>query len=259
MLDILDNFFEASLLPMTPPPSYGWFHILYTLIAFSLCGLIAWRIRRINDKAAGWLIFGLGFFLLLTEIYKQLFLYFNSDNHTYNWGELPFQLCSVPMYMCLIAPWLKPGKLQRGMYSFMALFNLLGGGISFAEPSGLLLHDWFSTVHALFWHTSLVFLGLFLCFSQRGGTRKGDYPSAAITFVCLSGVAFLINTLVQNLLGKHINMFFVGPGESPIIVFKQFCQWFGWPVNTLIYIFALCLGAYLVHLLILLFMNKKKV
>ena len=31
------------------------------------------------------------------------------------------------MYMCLIAPWLKPGKLQRGMYSFMVLYNLLGG------------------------------------------------------------------------------------------------------------------------------------
>lgn len=259
MLDILDNFFEASLLPMTPPPSYGWFHILYTLIAFSLCGLIAWKIRKINDKAAGWLIFGLGFFLSLTEVYKQLFLFFNSDNHTYNWGELPFQLCSVPMYLCLIAPWLKPGKLQRGMYSFMALFNLLGGGISFAEPSGLLLHDWFSTVHALFWHTSLVFLGLFLCFSQRGGTRKGDYPGAAITFVSLCGIALLINTLVQNLLGKHINMFFVGPGESPIIVFKQFCQWFGWPVNTLIYIFAVCLGAYLIYLLIQLIQKKKTV
>ena len=258
MFDLLDRFFEASNLPMTPPPAYGWFHILYTIIGFTVCGVIAWKIRKINDNAAKWFIFSIGLFLGLTEVYKQLFLYFNSENHTYNWGELPFQLCSVPLYLCLIAPWLKPGKIQRGMYSFMVLFNLLGGGISFLEPSGLLLHDWFSTIHALLWHTSLVFLGLFLCFSQRGATHKKDYFGAAITFIALCAFAFLINTLVQNLLGKHINMFFVGPGESPIIVFKQFCRWFGWPINTLIYIFAVCLGAYLLHLLILMIIKKKK-
>lgn len=257
MVELLDKFFESSLLPMTPIPSYGWFHILYTLIGFIVCGFTAWKMRNISEKAARWFIFGIGLFLSLTEVYKQLFLYFNSENHTYNWGELPFQLCSVPMYLCLIAPWLKPGKLQRGMYSFMVLFNLLGGGISFLEPSGLLLDDWFSTVHALFWHMSLVFLGLFLCFSKRGATEKTDYKGAAFTFVGLCGVAFAINAFVQNVLGKHINMFFVGPGESPIIVFKQFCKWFGWPVNTFIYMFALCLGAYLIHLLIQLFMKKK--
>lgn len=257
MIEFLDRFFEGSMFPMTPPPAYGVFHICYTLIGFALCAFIAWKIRNIGDKGAKWLIFSFGLFLSLTEVYKQLFLYFNSADHTYNWGELPFQLCSVPMYLCLIAPWLKPGKLQRGMYSFMVLFNLLGGGISFAEPSGLLLHDWFSTIHALFWHMSLVFIGLFLCFSQRGATKKGDYKGAALTFIALCGVAFTINWSVQSFLGKHINMFFVGPGQSPIIVFKQFCQWFGWPVNTVIYIFAVCLGAYLIYRLILLAQKQK--
>lgn len=257
MVALLDQFFENSMAPMTPPPAYGWFHILFTLIGFTVCALVAWKMRNISDKASKWLLFSFGLFLSLTEVYKQLFLFFNSADHSYNWGELPFQLCSVPMYLCLIAPWLRPGKLQRGMYSFMVLFNLLGGGISFLEPSGLLLHDWFSTVHALFWHMSLVFIGLFLCFSHRGATEKGDYKGAAITFVALSGVALLINTLVQNLLGKHINMFFVGPGESPIIVFKQFSIWFGWPINTVIYIFAVCLGAYLIYQLIQLVQKHK--
>ena len=47
-----------------------------------------------------------------------------------------------------------------------------------------------------------------------------------------------------------MNMFFVGPGNSHIIVFKQLSEWFGWYVNTSIYIFAVCLGAYLVFRLI---------
>ena len=52
-------------------------------------------------------------------------------------------------------------------------------------------------------------------------------------------------------------MFFVGPGNSPIIVFKQFSEWFGWYVNTPIYIFAVCLGAYLLFVLIYWLHNKE--
>ena len=56
-----------------------------------------------------------------------------------------------------------------------------------------------------------------------------------------------------------MNMFFVGPGNSPIIVFKQFSEWFGWPINTLIYIPVVCLGANLLFLLIHYLQSKKPV
>jgi hypothetical protein len=178
-------------------------------------------------------------------------------DNCYSWGDFPFQLCSIPMYMCLIAPWLKPGKLQRGMYSFMVLYNLLGGAIAFTEPSGLLLDQVFLTAHACIWHMLLVFIGLFICFSKRGGNEKSDYMGATWTFIALCGVAFALNSFVQNVIGEYMNMFFVGPGDSPIIVFKQFSQWFGWYINTPIYIFAVCLGAYLVFVLIYWLQNRK--
>ena len=157
-------------------------------------------------------------------------------DNCYSWGDFPFQLCSIPMYMCLIAPWLKPGKLQRGMYSFMVLYNLLGGAISFTEPSGLLHGHWFLTLHACIWHMLLVFVGLFICFSKRGGNQKADYWGATWTFIALCGIAFGLNCFVQFGLGESMNMFFVGPGNSPIIVFKQVSEWFGWYINTPIYI-----------------------
>ena len=250
MIDTLDTFFESIAWPMEPIPAYGAFHILYTLMGFAVCAIAAWKLRRVSDKTAGWILFSMGCFLAVTEIFKQLFYFFVMEDNAYSWGDFPFQLCSVPMYLCLIAPWLKPGRLQRGMYSFMVLYNLLGGAISFAEPSGLLLDHWFLTVHALMWHMLLVFIGLFLCFSRRGGTLRSDYWGATWTFIALCGVAFGLNCFVQFGLGEHMNMFFVGPGNSPIIVFKQFSEWFGWYVNTPIYIFAVCLGAYLISLLI---------
>jgi len=215
---ILDAFFESIAWPMEPFPSYGAFHILYTLIGFAVCGFAAWRLRRVSDKAARWILFLTGLVLILSEIFKQLFYYFVMMDNRYSWGDFPFQLCSIPMYLCLIAPWLKPGRLQRGMYSFMVLYNLLGGAISFTEPSGLLLDHWFLTVHACVWHMLLVFIGLFICFSKRGGNQKADYTGATCTFLALCAVAFGLNCFVQFGLKEHMNMFFVGPG-TPLLLF----------------------------------------
>ena len=256
MIAALDTFFESIAWPMEVIPSYGPFHILYTLIGFALCGILAWKLRNVSDKTANRILFGIGVFLAFFEICKQLFYYFVMKDNSYSWGDFPFQLCSIPIYLCLIAPWLKKGKLQRGMFSFLVLYNLLGGAISFTEPSGLLLDRWFLTVHALAWHMILVFVGLFLCFSKRGGNQTSDYAGATWTFLALSGIAFGLNCFVQFGLKEHMNMFFVGPGESPLVVFKQFSQWFGWYINTPIYLFAVCLGAYLVFLLIYYLQNR---
>lgn len=254
---MLDSFFDAIACPMEQPPAYGTFHILFTLIGFTVCAFSAWKLRYVTDKAAGRILLLCGLALSLSEVFKQFFCYYVIADNTYHWGEFPFQLCSIPMYMCLFAPFLKAGKLQRAMYSFMVLYNLLGGAIAFAEPSGLLHGYWFLTMHSCMWHMLLVFIGLFLCFSKRGGNQKSDYPSATWVFIALCGTAFLLNCFVQLGLEKEMNMFFVGPGDSPIIVFKQFSQWFGWYINTPIYIAAVCLGAYIVFVLIRWIQNKK--
>lgn len=257
MLLILDRFFESTAWPMMKPPAYGPFHILYTLIGFAVCVFTAWKFRTCSDKAAKWILFSIGLILAVSEVYKQFFYYFVIMENRYSWGDFPFQLCSIPMYLCLIAPWLKPGRLQRGMYSFMILYNLLGGAIAFAEPSGLLHSYWFLTMHSLIWHMLLVFIGLFLCFSRRGATHQSDYWGATWTFICLCAIAFALNCFVQYGLHDHMNMFFVGPGNSPIAVFKNISEWFGWQINTLIYIPVVCVGAYILFRLIYFLQNRK--
>ena len=254
---MLATFFESISWPMEPPPAYGAFHILFTLIGFAVCGFSAWKLRNVSDKTAGGILFACGLVLSLSEVFKQFFCYYVIADGTYHWGEFPFQLCSIPMYLCLIVPWLKPGKLRRALHSFMVLYNLLGGAIAFTEPSGLLHGHLFLTAHSCVWHMLLVFVGLFLCVSRRGGNQKADYASATWIFIILCGVAFTLNCIVQFGIGGDMNMFFVGPGNSPIIVFKQFSEWFGWYVNTPIYIFAVCLGAYLLFVLIYWLHNKE--
>ena len=136
------------------------------------------------------------------------------------------------------------------MYDFMMLYNLLGGAISFAEPSGL-LHPYLTlTVHALLWHMSLVFVGLYLILSGRGKPEMPNYKSATKMFLALCLVAFCINLLFRDVSKGSINMFFVGPSNSSIVVFKQISEAFGWYVSTAVYIPAVCLGTYLLMLII---------
>lgn len=254
---MLDSFFNSMSWPMDPPPAYGAFHILFTLIGFTVCGFSAWKLRSASDRVIGRILFFCGLLLSISEVFKQFFCYYVIADHTYYWSEFPFQLCSIPMYMCLFVPWLKPGKFQRAIYSFMVLYNLLGGAIAFAEPSGLLHSHLFLTIHSCVWHMILVFVGLLLCFSKRGGTTMTDYTTATFTFVALCGIAFVLNCIVQFGVGEHMNMFFVGPGNSPIVVFQQFSEWWGWYINTPIYIFAVCLGAYILFTLIYWIQNKR--
>ncbi len=242
---LLSDIQHATAYPMTPPESYGTFHLTFAIVGFILCVTAAWFLRNISQKKARILLVCVGALLLLFETYKQLFYCFCIDEVGYKWWIFPFQMCSVPMYLCIIAPLLKPGRLSRGMYSFMMIYNLLGGFITFFEPSGINLGYWGLTLHAYCWHMILVFIGLFLCFSGMGGRTMKDYWSASYTFVALCVIAFGINVLVGKVTGNSINMFFVGPQNSSLIVFEDIAANYGWYVSTLIYIPAVCLGAFL--------------
>lgn len=254
----LDNFFAATAWKMTPPAAYGPFHLTFAFVGLGLCLLLAWKFRNLSEKGNRVLLMSCGVFLIATEIYKQLFYYYFIGSHTYQWWIFPFQMCSVPMYLCVIAPLLKHGKVQRGMYNFMMIYNLLGGFMAFVEPSGIIHSYWTLTLHAFIWHMVLVFVGLYLAISNRGGKTITDYKSASVTFVILCAVAFCINVALRKVSGGSVNMFFVGPSNSSLAVFKDISKHFGWYISTLLYIPTVCLGAYIIFLPMHLLAKRKE-
>ena len=55
-----------------------------------------------------------GFLMLISEIWKQYCLTYIMNEGTYNWWYFPFQLCSIPMYVCLLLPFLfTPSDIKR--------------------------------------------------------------------------------------------------------------------------------------------------
>ena len=45
-----------------------------------------------------------GLLLLCAELWKQYVLTFRIGGGAYQWWYFPFQLCSLPMYLCLLIP-----------------------------------------------------------------------------------------------------------------------------------------------------------
>lgn len=245
---LLDAFMHTTAWPMEKPPAYGAFHLTFTFVGLALSIFTAWKLRKIGDKGNRVLLTGCSVFLLICEVYKQLFYYYYIGNHSYQWWIFPFQLCSIPMYLCMITPWLKKGKLQQALYNFMMSFNLLGGLMAFIEPSGIVHEYWTLTLHAFIWHMLLVFIGLYIALSDRGGKTMADYKAAVITFLALCVIAFILNLCLAGVSDGNVNNFYIGPSLSPLAIFKDIANNFGWYVSTILYIPVVSLGAFLLFL-----------
>lgn len=237
---------KATAWRMEPPGAYGAFHLSIMISGLALCVILAWRLRKLEERKLGKIIWGCGAYLLLTELYKQMFYRVCLWQGDYNWGIFPFHLCSVPMYLCLAAPLMKAGKARQAMYSFMGCFNLLGGAAALFEPSGLIHGYWTLTLHSFIWHLMLVFIGLLLCFSGLGGSSVRDFKNARLLFLLLCSLALGLNLALYDVSGGRINCFFIGPAESRIFLFRMIARRCGWWVSACVYVFSLCLGAFLI-------------
>lgn len=258
LISFLETFIEATAWGMEKPKAYGPFHLIFTFVGLAVCILLAYLLRNTGKRGNKAVLLSVGIFLAVTEIYKQLFYYYYIGDHTYQWWIFPFQLCSVPMYLCLIAPFLKEGKVQSAMYHFMTTFNLLGGLMAFIEPSGIIHEYWTLTLHAFLWHMMLIFVGFYLIASGRGARTLKDYRSSVFLFLALAAMAFIINLIFWIPSEGDIKMFYVGPAISPLAVFKQIATACGWYVNTPIYLVAVSLGAYLLFLPVYLWERRKE-
>lgn len=249
MIENIRQLLALTAWEMEVPKPYGPLHLGFTLVGFTLCALLAWKLRNARDSTSRKIFLSIGIFLLLSEVYKQLMYELVVEpGPGYRWGIFPFHLCSIPMYLCLILPFVKSDRIRRSICGFLMTYNMLGGFISFFEPSGLLHEYWTLTFHALIWHMLLVFLGTYIALSGRGCRNRKDYWGATVTFLVLCAVAFGINCAFWNISGGQINMFFVGPANSSLVVFKQISELLGWYVSTAVYIPATCLGAYVIYL-----------
>ncbi len=216
------------------------------------------------------LFFSCGVVMLASEIWKQLTLTVSVNHGTYIWWYLPFQLCSIPMYVLLAYPWLRREILRRSALAFLMSYSLLGGTAVFADTSGLHYPLFSLTLHSYLWHILLILLGVsagivflrrLLAECSRRDCRKTVFPCALTPAFPLrpflySTFLYLFCCLAAECLNLSldgrgtINMFYINSDyEMQQILFRDLVPLIGNTAAILVYIGATVLGAFLFYLL----------
>ena len=222
-------------------------------------------LRKSNTKRFNIALRTAGFVLMGMEVIKISFFHFalHDCNLTDTVNIFPFQLCSMPIYMAPIASYLdEKSRVCKAMLTFMMTYTFMSGLSAFINPSGILMSHILPTFHSLIWHMLLVFIGLLIAFSGRGGNELKDFGRAALLFVICCHIALFLNILLPMLLpGAVVNMFYVGPQRSSLIVFDKLYNQYDWVVQYKAYEMALTIGAFvffLPHLIVGKVREKKR-
>lgn len=240
----MSELMQSTAWRMDMPARYGVFHLVFTAILLAVTILAVWCLRRTNEKQNRVVLGLVGGFLLATEVYK---IVFHLTVDPYDWGFFgcfPFQLCSVPMYLCIVCALCKNERINGWLYECMFCVNMFGGIMAFLEPSGI-QHTYVTlTIHAYIWHMMLVFVGLYLYASRRVCMKPRAYFKGIAVFFGTCVLAQVFNLVFAG----EVNCFYISPYvQSPLAVFKDIYAACGWVVNMVLFILGLSIASAAVY------------
>ncbi|MCD8373406.1 MAG: YwaF family protein [Clostridia bacterium] len=263
-MNFIINFIKSTYVEIeNVPQPYGVFHLTFIFLSLLIMVTICYLSRKSSDKTFRIVMFCTGLFLILSEIYKQLYYYYAAGGEGYDWYIFPFQLCSVPMYLSVIVGCMKKNKIRDSICGYLASIGFLGGIMAYVEPSGILNGQYFTLIHSCVWHALLIFIALYILFTNNACKNLGDYKYALIIFGGVVLAATALNLIFRD--KPNFNMLYISPfHNSPLAVFSSFDTFFegilgqypGRIVSILIYIFAVASGGFIIYAADC-FVNKK--
>ncbi len=226
------------------------------------CVAAAYALSGMGEKAWRRFIPILGFLLLGSEIWKQWYLTERVYGYYWVW-YFPFQLCSLPLYLCPVYSFV-PEKGRHRISLFLMDFTLMGGVAAFMDTSGMHYPAPALTVHSYCWHFILIFLGSMVGFRLAGRRRwkaRNNLPAGEERPPLLRMRDFLptlpfwaagvvIATVLNLCLWQYgeISMFYISPFEpSTQIVFRDIAGRYGIAAGNLAYLAAMVTAALLFH------------
>ena len=86
----MKKLLEITAIKMVPPKPYGMFHITFFVLSIVLSCILANKLKDVSDRKNKKILFFTGLFLLVIEVYKELFYYFVVNNGSYDFSIFPW-------------------------------------------------------------------------------------------------------------------------------------------------------------------------
>ncbi len=252
LLELLEKWIRMTAFQTEAPKIYGPFHILMTLamLAGAFFLYLALRNRPVKQKKK--LLFVFGCLMALSEVWKQLFVYFIMTEEGYNWWYFPWQICSMPMYLCIAQYFLK-GKAANAVYAFLASYGMSGALLALILPMDMLRIYPVLTMHGFLWHGLMCAEALLAVTLIPKEQRKEAFLHSILLLLCLAGIAEIINTIGDRTAVRPSyapDMFYISPFRStgqPF--FSTVEKQFGEAAEIAVYLSTFCAGSSVVYCL----------
>lgn len=203
---------------MEKPTWFGWFHILWLCIMIAECVTIYIFRNKMSKKTINLIILCTGIALIIFEIYKQVEMSFRynggNGNSTwrYQWYSFPFQFCSTPMYLMVLAGILRKGKTYDCIMSYLATFALFGGLVVMIYPGDVFTKTIGINIQTMFWHSSMFSIGFLILATRSVELNLKTVLKASIVFGIMLALALMMNIAWHyGGIDKTFNMFYISP------------------------------------------------
>jgi len=242
----MDKFLEFLDGQMQTPTLYGWFHLLALAIVIGGAIIAAIKMKNISERKLRVILIVFSAILLTFEVYKQLIFSYHS-NWDYQWYAFPFQFCSTPMYVGLVAGITKNKRFRDYLLAFLGTYGLFSGAAVMFYPSTVFIQTIGINIQTMVHHGGLAVIGVgLLCNQVKPHPRSLIMGGAvfAVTMLMAMGMNQIHNRFIQD---GTFNMFFINPlYENGIPILSLFQPLVSHQMFLLIYFFGFGLCAFVV-------------
>lgn len=251
------SFWQNSLkildTQMERPPAYGWFHLLFWGLTVLFAVLLCVFHKKENPNRVRKVVLAVAITVIILEIYKQInysFSYENGISFDYQWYIFPWQFCSTPMYVGLLAGLIKKGKLHDAFCAYLATYAMFAGLCVMIYPNDIYTSTVGINIQTSVCHGTMISIAVYLLYSGHVKLQHKTILKAMSVFACAMGIAMILNEIAyKSGLQETFNMFYISPyynGTLPVYSSVQAVVPF--PFCTVIYFAAFSLAAYLILL-----------
>lgn len=239
------------------PVVFGWFHwvwiALTILVAVALC---IWHKRSGTEDRVRRVVMGNAIFVIILEIYKMInysFLESNGYAFDFQWYAFPWQFCSTPMYVGLLAGIIRKGKVHESLMAYLATFSVFAGLCVTIYPGDVFIEVLGINIQSMICHASMISVGVYLFYSDYVKLEHKTILKAIPVFAVCVTIALVLNEVVYHsgiLNGEAFNMFYISPYfDSTLPIYGAVHNAVSAPWNIVIYILGFSLAAYVILLI----------
>ena len=254
MTDLFEAIIKFYDLTMPIPAPYGIFHICFVIIAALSCFLLCRFFKDPSEKTLRKILLVYSLVCIAFEIYKQVSFTFSvvdgKINCDYMWYGFPFQFCSVPMFVALIAAIVKNKRIFSACLAFLSSFGLIAGVLVMALPGDVFTDTIGINIQTMIHHGSQITIGLFLLIRARSLKKTSSVLGGVIVFLAVITIAMILNLTVIHFIpeGETFNMFFISPYFDTTLPFYSTLQpKVPYPIFLLLYLLPFITVALGIH------------